>query len=171
MLHHKLIVDDNYYSDPFYANYPLVESTWDEASAYCAWRGARLPSEAEWEKAARGNDGRIYPWGDVFVGERANSCDQSCPYSQSNPVFDDGYWYPAPVGSYPAGASPYGILDLAGNVSEWVADWYDLAAPTHKIVRGGSWYDRAYRLRTSYRASWMPDRRDYAVGFRCAQAL
>jgi formylglycine-generating enzyme required for sulfatase activity len=161
----------NYYRDPQYANYPLVNSTWDEASAYCAWRGARLPSEAEWEKTARGVDGRIYPWGNEFAGQWANICDKSCQYSQSNPAFDDGYWYPAPVGSYPTGASPYGILDLAGNVSEWVADWYDPASPIHKIVRGGSWNDRAYTVRTSYRATWMPDTRSTSFGFRCAQTL
>jgi formylglycine-generating enzyme required for sulfatase activity len=165
-----LTLYQNYYRDPHHAAYPLVERTWDEASAYCAWRGARLPSEAEWEKAARGVDGRIYPWGDVFAGERANSCDRSCSYSQSNPAFDDGYWYPAPAGSYPAGASPYGVLDLAGNVSEWVADWYDPALPTHKLVRGGSWNDRAYRLRVSARATWMPDTRSNDLGFRCAQS-
>ena len=100
-----------YYGEPLYQNYPVVNVSWEDALAYCHWAGRRLPSEAEWEKAARGTDTWLYPWGDVPADLRKANF--------NNLVGDT-----TRVGSYPAGASPYGVLDMAGNVAEWVADWY-----------------------------------------------
>ena len=88
--------------------------TWDGARVYCEWVGGRLPTEAEWEKSARGTDGRTWPWGNEFEANRANLSDKQ-----------DGYGATAPVGSFPGDASPYGLLDVAGNAGEWVSDWYD----------------------------------------------
>ena len=172
----------SYYIAPEFAGYPVVWVTWRQAAEYCAWAGARLPTESQWEFAARGPDGRLFPWGNVFDGSRLNYCDSRCTAGPNDGSVDDGYADTAPVGSFPAGASWTGALDLAGNVREWVSDWYGRypAEPQNNptgpatgdshIPRGGSWLDKPDDVRSANRGANDPDYTRHKVGFRCAWA-
>ena len=170
------------YVDSAKADHPVICVTWQAARIYCEWAGGRLPTEAEWEYAARGPDASIYPWGDEFDGTRVNSCDINCPHDDQKVTdYDDGHAQTAPVGSYPSGAGWCGALDMAGNVWEWVADWhgpYPLARQTNptgpesgseRLLRGGSWYDHNEYgfLQASSRHPYDPRAYDYLIGFRC----
>ena len=152
-------------------DHPAVCVTWFEARAYCKAQGKRLPSEAQWERAARGTDGRTYPW-----GEQPPSCDLVAMGGCGAHSFA--------VGTRPQGVSPSGALDMSGNVSEWVADWWHARAYSYaalrnpegperghvRVVRGGSFYDGDAHLRTSYRYGIEPQGRLSTVGFRCVES-
>jgi formylglycine-generating enzyme required for sulfatase activity len=169
------------YGDASKADHPVVCVSWHGAQAYCEWAGARLPTEAEWEYVARGPQGFVYPWGNEFDGTRLNYCDVNCTSTQADTDYDDGYEGSAPVGSFQNGASWCGALDMAGNVMEWVADWYDgdyydnspSQNPTGppsgrgRGVRGGAWYYEPYLLRSSYRLWHSPGDTYDVIGFRC----
>lgn len=154
-------------------NQPAIYVSWLDAEAFCNWSGARLPTEAEWEKAAKGNTPQEWPWGDQAKSAFANFLGDT-----------DGSAYTSAVGSFQMDQSSYGIYDMAGNAQEWVADWYDefyykMASNKNprgpsmgemKVLRGGSWNDSHIAGRVTARMKMVPDYRDTTVGFRCAKA-
>jgi formylglycine-generating enzyme required for sulfatase activity/serine/threonine protein kinase len=164
-------------------DYPVVAVTWNDARAYCTWVGGRLPTEAEWEKAARGTRGYAWPWGTTWDATRVNYCDSDCPYEVDRDfTAHDGYALAAPIESFSLGASSYGALNMSGNVTEWVNDWYgseyysvspakDPRGPAggdRRVARGGSWTAPQARVSPMYRGAWAPTTAFGNIGFRCA---
>jgi sulfatase modifying factor 1 len=154
-------------------NQPVTYVSWEDADEFCRWKGKRLPTEAEWEKAMRGIDGRLWPWGNDHDPTASN-------WSYAH----DGFEVTAPVGSFAKDVSPFGVVDGAGNVMEWVADWYaedtyrdldqkNTRGPDHgvyKVLRGGGYTSTGKDVRITSRSRMVPDFRDETIGFRCADS-
>lgn len=189
---------ESYFDNPKFDDYPAIYVSWEDALSYCSWRGLRLPTEAEWEKAARGPEALIFPWGDTFTEPVANICDKNCSFKSPNLDINDRYVGTSPVGSFLGGASPYGAMDMAGNVWEWVNDFYvsdyyqvehleNPLGPEHgdaigstsdgyiwstdRVIRGGSFADNRLSARASNRYLWGMYDYSYDIGFRCAKSI
>jgi formylglycine-generating enzyme required for sulfatase activity len=164
-------VNTIYYFNSDYSDHPVVYVNWSQAQAYCQWRGGNLPTEAQWEKAARGIEGQTYPWGE-----------DSPDASEAN--YNENVGDTMPVGSYPDSVSPYGLYDMAGNVWEWVLDWHDgeyyanspyenPSGPEggiYRVIRGGSWQHPQNGLRASNRSYYGPAGTGIVLGFRCVSS-
>ena len=171
-----MLLRESNYNSP---EQPVLDINWFEMEMYCKWAGKRLPTEAEWEKAARGTDGRANPWGDQAIDAegiyRAN-------YNDFGNRDADGYTWTAPIGMFPQGVSPYGAYDMVGNVKEWVSDWYRSGyydtspyrnppgpfSGETKVIRGGSWFDFPTFVSSTYRSQLNPELPDGDIGGRCA---